>query len=84
MKIQFVPFYGFLLLAMLLVLPVTVQAQFDFTTNADGTLNISGYSGSSGTVVIPETNQEVSSHPGETGLGSLIIRHQCRLFCADW
>lgn len=45
------------LLPMLLLfaLPVAVQAQFLFTTNNDGSLNISGYNGPGGTVIIPDT-----------------------------
>lgn len=34
-------------------LPATVQAQFTYTTNADNTLTITGYTGSGGTVSIP-------------------------------
>ena len=45
------------LLAMLLfTLPGVAQAQFSFTTNADGTLSIAGYSGSATAVTIPGTN----------------------------
>lgn len=40
--------------ALLLLLPVVVQAQFNFTTNVDGTLNISKYTGSGGALVIPD------------------------------
>ena len=36
---------------LLLALPVVVQAQFTYTTNNDGSLNISNYTGSGGTVV---------------------------------
>ncbi|MEI8287877.1 MAG: leucine-rich repeat domain-containing protein [Verrucomicrobiota bacterium] len=47
-----------LLMALLLVsLPMCIQAQFTFTTNQDGTLSISKYTGSDRTVIIPsETN----------------------------
>lgn len=41
------------------VLPAVVQAQFTYTTNNDGTLNISGYSGSGGAVIIPGTNNDL-------------------------
>ena len=44
-----------LLAALLLALPATVQAQFTFTTNADNTLTIAGYTGSGGAVTIPST-----------------------------
>ena len=36
-------------------LPVLVQAQFTFTTNADNTLTITGYTGSNSVIVIPST-----------------------------
>ncbi len=42
-------------LALLLLLPAVAQAQFTFTTNNDGSLNISQYTGSGGAVVIPDT-----------------------------
>ena len=43
-----------LLGALLFVLPAAVQAQFIYTTNADGiTLTITGYTGSGGAVTIP-------------------------------
>ena len=38
-----------------LMLPTFVQAQFIYTTNSDGTLNISGYTGPGGAVTIPNT-----------------------------
>jgi hypothetical protein len=37
------------------MLPAVVQAQFIFTTNSDGSLNIYQYTGSGGVVVIPNT-----------------------------
>jgi hypothetical protein len=43
-----------LLAALLLLLPVAVQAQFNFTTN-NGTITITKYTGSGGAVVIPST-----------------------------
>jgi hypothetical protein len=42
------------LLAVML-LPAVGQAQFNFTTNTDGSLNISLYTGSDSAVVIPDT-----------------------------
>ena len=39
---------------LLLALPTTVQAQFSFTTN-NGTITITGYTGSGGAVTIPDT-----------------------------
>lgn len=39
----------------LLLLPAVGQAQFSFTTNADNTITITGYTGSDGTGVIPDT-----------------------------
>jgi hypothetical protein len=44
-----------LLLLLLLALPTVVQAQFSFSTNADNTLAVIGYSGPGGDVVIPST-----------------------------
>ena len=38
----------------LLILPVVVQAQFDYTTN-NGTITITGYAGPGGAVAIPDT-----------------------------
>ena len=43
-----------LLGALLLALPAVVQAQFTFTTN-NGTITITGYTGSNGVVMIPGT-----------------------------
>ena len=42
-------------LLFLLVLPVVASAQFTYTVNSDGSLNLSSYTGSAGTVVIPNT-----------------------------
>jgi len=42
------------LLAALLALPAVVQAQFNYTTN-NGTITITGYTGSGGAVTIPAT-----------------------------
>jgi len=44
-----------LLCAVLLALPSVVQAQFTYTTNGDGSLNVSQYTGSGGAVTIPAT-----------------------------
>jgi hypothetical protein len=45
-----------LALALSFVLPAIVQAKFIYSTNADGaTVTITGYSGSGGAIVIPET-----------------------------
>jgi len=43
------------LLLILLALPAVAPAQPIYTTNSDGSLNVSGYSGTAGTVVIPNT-----------------------------
>lgn len=43
------------LIWVLLALPTIVQAQFNFTTNTDGTLNLYQYTGSGGDVIIPDT-----------------------------
>ncbi len=47
--------------ALLLALPFGTQAQFVFTTNADGSLNISDYTNSAGngTVIVPDTTNDV-------------------------
>jgi hypothetical protein len=42
-------------LLLLLALTATVQAQFTYTTNNDGSLNIASYTGSGGAVIIPDT-----------------------------
>jgi hypothetical protein len=42
-----------LLLSLLLLLPVMAHAQYTFTTNSDGSLNIEEYTGLGGAVVIP-------------------------------
>jgi BspA type Leucine rich repeat region (6 copies) len=44
----------FFLLATVLLLPIGVEAQFTFTTN-NGTITLTGYTGSGGDVVIPST-----------------------------
>jgi hypothetical protein len=40
---------------LVLTLPAVVQAQFTYTTNNDGSLNIYKYTGSGGAVTIPST-----------------------------
>jgi hypothetical protein len=55
MEIKPILLHGFLLLTFFLAQPVSVEAQFNFTTNNDGTLNVSGYTGPGGTVMIPAT-----------------------------
>jgi len=40
---------------LLSALPTVMQAQFTFTTNNDGSLNIASYTGSGGAVIIPDT-----------------------------
>jgi alpha-tubulin suppressor-like RCC1 family protein len=44
-----------LLLLLLLTLPAVLQAQFTYTTNADNTITITGYTGPGGAVTIPST-----------------------------
>ena len=54
MKIKYNLIQICLLGVLLLALPAVVQAQFTFTTN-NGTITITGYTGSGGAVVIPST-----------------------------
>ncbi len=56
------------LMLLLPVLPVVVQAQFTFTTN-NGAITITGYTGSGGSVVIPDT---INGYP-VTGIGSFVF-----------
>src|SRR5271168_5045923 len=49
MKATILALLGFLTLAA----PESVKAQFEYTTNADETLSITGYTGPDGTVAIP-------------------------------
>ncbi|HWY32610.1 MAG TPA: leucine-rich repeat domain-containing protein [Candidatus Acidoferrum sp.] len=44
-----------LLLLLFLAPPATARAQYTFTTNSDGSLNIAQYTGPGGAVVIPDT-----------------------------
>jgi len=54
------------LLSLFLVMPLMTQAQFTFTTNADGSLNISKYTGAGGAVVIPPGRMAWPSPPSGT------------------
>src|SRR5882757_10520205 len=45
---------------LLLALPTVVQAQFDFTTNADNTITITGYTDTNSVVTIPDTTNGLS------------------------
>ena len=56
------------LMFLLLALPVVVQAQFTFTTN-NGAITITGYTGSGGSVVIPDT---INGYPVTT-IGSFVF-----------
>lgn len=47
------PFKVLLPALLFLTLPAAVQAQFSFTTNADNTITITGYSGPGGAATIP-------------------------------
>jgi hypothetical protein len=53
MKAKLIPIQ--ICLLCVTMLPVVVQAQFNFTTNADDTITITGYTGSNGVVAIPST-----------------------------
>src|SRR5580693_5246504 len=44
-----------LLVLLFLLPPLLAQAQFTFTTNSDGSLNVAQYTGPGGAVVIPNT-----------------------------
>lgn len=45
----------YLFIFVLLAVPAVVQAQFNFTTNTDGSLNVYQYTGTGGAVTIPDT-----------------------------
>jgi hypothetical protein len=74
MKRQSLLLFGWLLLAM----PASVQAQFTYTTN-NGTITITGYTGSNAIVVIPDTITGLpvtvirEAFSGDTSLTSVII-----------
>jgi hypothetical protein len=53
MKLPWVAKIACLLCATML--PITAQAQFNFTTNTDNTITITGYTGSNGVVMIPDS-----------------------------
>ncbi|MGC9944112.1 MAG: leucine-rich repeat domain-containing protein [Verrucomicrobiota bacterium] len=80
MKVNLTLIQILVLAAMLLALPIAVQAQYTFTTNSDGSLNISAYTGSGGAVVIPATTNGLTitsiggdSFQGCTNLTSVTI-----------
>jgi hypothetical protein len=61
-------------LLLLLALPAVVQAQFNYTTNADNTITITGYTGPGGAVTIPDTIDglpvtSITSRDSVTGIG---------------
>ena len=60
-------------LLLLLALPIAVQAQFTFTTNNDGSLNIYRYTGSGGAVIIPSMTNGLPV----TSIGTFAF-HICR------
>jgi hypothetical protein len=47
---------GFVCIFLVLGLPMVGRAQYLFTTNVDGTLNVSQYTGSGGAVTVPDTS----------------------------
>src|ERR1700683_3682804 len=49
-----------LLMLLSLLSPVMAQAQYIFTTNSDGSLNIAKYTGPGGAVVIPNTTNSLA------------------------
>ncbi len=57
--IHSVPALVFSAAFLFLIWPAAIQAQFSFTTNSDGSLNVSGYTGSGGVVVIPDTTNSL-------------------------
>jgi BspA type Leucine rich repeat region (6 copies) len=58
-------------LLMLFALPVAVQAQFTFTTNADNTLTIAGYTGTDPVVTLPDTTNGMAV----TSIGSTAFQY---------
>jgi hypothetical protein len=58
------------ILLLLLALPAVVQAQFTFTTNNNGSLNIVSYNGSDGAVTIPDKTNGLSV----TSIGGLRVQ----------
>jgi hypothetical protein len=63
------------LLLLAALLPIAVHAQFDFVTNADNTITILGYTGSSGDVVVPDTTNGLPV----TGIGVYAFRECAKL-----
>jgi hypothetical protein len=62
-----------LLAAVLLALPIAVQAQFTYTTN-NGTITITGYTGTNGDVTIPDTiNGLPVTSIGESAFGGTAL-----------
>ena len=66
--------------SLLLAAPTAVQAQFEYTTNADNTLTITNYTGSGGDVIIPTninglpvTDIGNETFFGDSGLTSVTI-----------
>jgi hypothetical protein len=49
-----------IVLVLLLALPAALQAQFTYTTNADNTITITGYTGSGGAVTIPDNINSIA------------------------
>ena len=56
-------------LLLLLTLPPRVQAQFNYTTN-NGTITITGYTGSGGAVTIPDRIPDTTNGLPVTSIGS--------------
>jgi hypothetical protein len=61
-----------LIAVWLLAWPATVQAQFDYITNADNTITITSYNGDGGDVVIPGT---INDYP-VTAIGYIAFYYQ--------
>jgi hypothetical protein len=64
---------------LLLAAPAVVQAQFDYSTNSDGTLTVTGYTGSGGAVTIPTNINGLTV----TGIGSdmLVFNSEVTSLC---
>jgi len=62
--------HAFLLVAALTALVSTAQAQFNTSTNSDGSLTITGYTGSGGAVTIPSTILVSGVNVPVTSIGS--------------
>jgi hypothetical protein len=59
MKLSVKPSRNLICLPAAVLLTATAQGQFNFTTNTDGSLNIASYTGSGGSVVIPDTTNDL-------------------------